>query len=172
MLPDKQVVDWDVGNLWFSSVRSQQSQPVLCGDDIVWVDGVLSQFQSIKELLKFCRRQGVNVLSYHRGFPQVAVWSSPAKFTLSAVMPSKVPWTTESTQCELCWSIEGLLSHKDNTCVKLIMTHRYICRSDWKTWWATSLCHQHFSDCMVLPTACCRLEWLRSFLSLSESRRH
>lgn len=47
MLPDKEVVDGDVSKLWLGSIRSQQSQPVLCGNHIVWVDGGLSKFQSI-----------------------------------------------------------------------------------------------------------------------------
>lgn len=73
MLPDKQVVDGDVGDLGLGSIWTQESQPVLCGNDIVWVDGGLSQFQSIEELLELLRGQGVDVLPQHRGFPLVTV---------------------------------------------------------------------------------------------------
>lgn len=97
MLPDKEVVDGDVGNLWLSSIWSQESQPVLGGNHILWVGGGLSQFQSIEELLKLFRGQGVDVLPHHRGFPLVTVWSGPSKFTLTTVIPSKVTCNTEST---------------------------------------------------------------------------
>lgn len=115
MLPDKEVVDWDVGHLGLSSIRPQESQPVLGGNHIVWVGGGLSQFQSIEEFLELLGGQGENVLPYHRGFPLVAVCSSPAEFTLAAVMPCKVTCRPESTnpvmlqlshylpECISCW---------------------------------------------------------------------
>lgn len=96
MLPDKEVVDGDVGNLGVSPIWSQESQPVLGGNDIVWVGGGLRHLQDIEELLELCRRQGEDVLPYHRGFPLVTVCSGPAKFTLTAVIPCKVTCNTES----------------------------------------------------------------------------
>lgn len=96
MLPDKEVIDGDVGNLGLSSIWSQESQPVLGGNDIVWVGGGLSQFQNIEEVLKLLRGQRVDVLPHHRGFPLVTVWSGPAKFTLTTVMPCKVTSTSAS----------------------------------------------------------------------------
>lgn len=68
---------------------------MLGGNHIVWVEGGLSQFQSIKELRELFRGQGVDVLSYHGGFPQVTVWSSPAKLTLTTVKSCKVTCNTE-----------------------------------------------------------------------------
>lgn len=96
MLPDEEVVDGDVGNLGFSSIWSQKSQPVLRGNDIVRVGGGLSQFQSTEELLELFRGQGVDVLPHHRGFPLVTVWSGPSKFTQTTVVPCKVTCNTDS----------------------------------------------------------------------------
>lgn len=96
MLPDKEVVDGDVGDLGLGSVWSQESQPVLRGDDVVRVGGGLGQFQSVEELLQLLGGQGVDVLPHHRGFPLVTVWSGPAKFTLTTVVPCKVTCNTES----------------------------------------------------------------------------
>lgn len=70
---------------------------MLGGNHIVWVGGGLSQFQNIEELLELFRGQGEDVLPYHRDFPLVTVWSSPAEFTLATVMPCKVTCRTEST---------------------------------------------------------------------------
>lgn len=47
MLPHKQVVDGDIGNLGIGSIRTKESQPVLGGNNIVWVNGGFSPFQSI-----------------------------------------------------------------------------------------------------------------------------
>lgn len=90
MLPDEEVVDGDVGKLGLGSVWTQESQPVLGGDHIVWMDGGLGQFQSVQELLEFVRGQRVNVLTYNRSFPLVTVCSSPTKFTLTTVITGKV----------------------------------------------------------------------------------
>lgn len=43
MEPDKEVIHTAVGDLWLGSVGSKQSQPVLCGDDIVRVHRLLRQ---------------------------------------------------------------------------------------------------------------------------------
>lgn len=90
MLPYKEVVDRDVGDLRLGSIGPQQSQPVLRGYHIVGVDGVLGQFQSIQELLELHRGQRVDVLTHHRGLSLVAVGSGPSKFALSAVVTRKV----------------------------------------------------------------------------------
>lgn len=50
MLPNEEVVDWDVGHLGLSSVGSQESQPVLGGNDVVGMGGGLGQLQSIEEI--------------------------------------------------------------------------------------------------------------------------
>lgn len=96
MLPHKEVVDGDVGELGIGSIWSQESQPVLGGNDVVWVRGGLSQLQDIEKLLELFGGQGVDVLPYHGGFPQVTAWSGPAKFTLTTVIPCKVTCNTES----------------------------------------------------------------------------
>lgn len=63
-------------------------------------------------------------------------------------------------------------AHQNSILIKLYVTHQYICKSDWRIWSATSLCHQRFSVCTVLPRVCCRLEQPSSFLSPTESRTH
>lgn len=121
MLPYKEVVDRDVGDLRLGSIGPQQSQPVLRGYHIVGVDGVLGQFQSIQELLELHRGQRVDVLTHHRGLPLVAVGSGPSKFALSAVVTRKVAWKT----------VKILNQKKKKTSTKII-THQYTCRSDWR----------------------------------------
>lgn len=95
MLPHKEVVDGDVGNLGTGSIRTQKSEPVLGGNNVVGVDGRFSQFQSIQELLELFGSQGVDVLTHHRSFPLVTIWSSPAKFTLTTVVTCKVTCNAE-----------------------------------------------------------------------------
>lgn len=73
MLPHKEVVNGDVGELGLSSIWSQQSQPMLGGNDVVWLCGGLGQFQDVEELLQLSGGQGVDVFSLHGGFPLVAV---------------------------------------------------------------------------------------------------
>lgn len=90
MLPHKKIVDGDVGKLGLSSIWSQEAQPVLGGDHVIWVDSGFSQLQGIQELLELCRGQRVDVLSNDGSFPLVAVWSGPAKFALSTVKTCKV----------------------------------------------------------------------------------
>lgn len=99
MLPDEEVIDGDVGNLGLSSIWSQESQPVLGGNHVVWVNGGLSQFQSIQELLELFRGQRVDVLTYHGSFPLVTAWSGPAKLTLTTVISCKVTYNTEGKSC-------------------------------------------------------------------------
>lgn len=43
MEPDKKVIHAAVGDLWLGPVGSQQSQPVLRGDHVVWMDSFLRQ---------------------------------------------------------------------------------------------------------------------------------
>lgn len=112
MLPDKEVIDGDVGNLGLSSIWSQESQPVLGGNDIVWVGGGLGQLQNIEELLELLWGQGVDVLPHHRGFPLVTVRSGPAKFAQTTVMPCKVTCNTESKlnvsdRCDVAGDVPG-----------------------------------------------------------------
>lgn len=90
MLPCKEVVDGNIGELGLGSIGPQQAQPVLCGDDIVWVGGVLGPVQHIQKLLKLSWSQRVDVLPHHRGFTYVTVWSCPAKLTLATVEATKV----------------------------------------------------------------------------------
>lgn len=97
MLPDEEVVDGDVGHLWLSSVGTQESQPVLGGDDIVWVGGGLGQLHRIQEVQQLLGGQGEDVFPHHGGLPQIAVGSGPAKFALAAVEARKVTCNTEST---------------------------------------------------------------------------
>lgn len=96
MLPDEEVVDGDVGNLRLSSVGSQESQPVLGGDDIVWVGGGLGQLHRIQEVQKLLGGQGEDVSPHHGGLPLITVCSGPAKFTLAAVEARKVTCNAES----------------------------------------------------------------------------
>lgn len=97
MLPHKEVVDGNVGNLWLGSIRSQESQPVLGGNNVVRVDGGLGQFQSVQELLELLGCQGVDVLPHHSSFPLVTVGSGPAKFALATVITCEVTCNTEGT---------------------------------------------------------------------------
>lgn len=103
MLPDEEVVDGDIGKLGLGSIWSQHSEPVLRGDHIIWVNGGLSQVQSVQELLELFRGQGVDVLPHHWSFSLVTVRSGPAKFTLSTVITWKVPYNTERTACCQSW---------------------------------------------------------------------
>lgn len=96
MLPDEEVINGNVGKLWLSPVWSQQTQPVLCGNHVVWMDGVLSQIQNIQEVLNFPAGKGVDVLPHHRSFSLVTVWTSPAELTLTTIIASKVTCNTES----------------------------------------------------------------------------
>lgn len=174
MLPHKEVIDGDVGKLWLGSIRSQESQPVLCGNNIVRVDGGLGQLQDIQELLQLFGGQRVNVLPHHRGFPLVAVWPRPAKFTLATVVTCKVTCSTE----EQLWAILMLMLMMIlpllwfSNLIQIYSTHQHICKSGWRIWSAISLCHQHFSVCTVLPRVCCRLEPQSRFLSRTESHTH
>lgn len=97
MLPDKEVVDGDVGHLRLSSIGSEESQPVLGGNDIVWVGGGLGQLHRIQEVQEFLGGQGEDVFPHHGGFPLITVCSGPAKFTLAAVEARKVTCNTKST---------------------------------------------------------------------------
>ena len=96
VLPDEEIIDGDVGDLGLSPVWSQQSQPVLGGNDVVWVGGGLSQLQGVEELLELLGGQGVDVLPHHGSFPLVTVWSGPTEFTLTTVMPCKVTFNAKS----------------------------------------------------------------------------
>lgn len=58
----------------------------------------------------------------------------------------------------------------DSILTKMSSTHQYICMSDWRIWSATSLYHQHFSDCTVRSRVWCQREQLSSFLSLTGYR--
>ncbi|TNN67065.1 Glypican-6 [Liparis tanakae] len=58
------------------------SQPMLGGDDVVWLGGGLGQLQDVEELLQLCGGQRVDVLPLHGGFPLVTVGSGPAEFAL------------------------------------------------------------------------------------------
>ena len=104
MLPDKEVVDGDVGELGLGSIGSQEAQPVLRGDDIVWVGGGLGQLQHIQELLELSWCQRVNVLPHHWSFSLVTVWSCPAKLTLATVKASKVTCAWEGIDFDY-WGI-------------------------------------------------------------------
>lgn len=96
MLPDKEVINGDVGNLWLGSIWSEESEPVLSGDDVVWVDAALGQFQSIQELLELFGGQGVDILPHNGSFPLVTVWSYPAKLALAAIITCKVTCNIKS----------------------------------------------------------------------------
>lgn len=95
MLPDKEVVDGDVSKLGLSSIWSQESQPVLGGNDVVWLGGGLRQLQDIEELLELLGGQGVDVLPHNSSFPLVTVWSGPAKFALTTVITCKGTCNTQ-----------------------------------------------------------------------------
>lgn len=97
MLPHEEVVDGDIGHLWLSSVGTQESQPVLGGNDVVWVDGGLGQLHRIQEVQELHGSQGEDVFPHHRGLPLIAVGSGPAEFALAAVEAGKVTCNTEST---------------------------------------------------------------------------
>lgn len=97
MLPDEEIVDGDIGKLGLGSIWSQQSKPMLRGDHIIWVNGGLSQIQSVQKLLELFGGHGVDVLPHHWSFSLVTVRSSPAKFTLSTVIACKVPYNTKRT---------------------------------------------------------------------------
>lgn len=134
MLPDKEVIDGDVGNLGLSSIWSQESKPVLGGNDIVWMCGGLRQFKNVKELLELFRGQGVDVPPDHRCFPLVTVWSGPAKFTLTTVVPCKVTCSTES-KLNMSNHVDVVDDVPGSTLTKTVseknyMTHQYICKSD------------------------------------------
>lgn len=96
MLPHEEVVDRDVGHLRLSSIGSKKSQPVLGGDDIVWVGGGLGQLHRIQEVEELRGGQGEDVFPHHGGLPLIAVGSGPAKFALAAVEARKVTCNTES----------------------------------------------------------------------------
>lgn len=126
MLPDEEVVDGDVCDLRLGAVWSQETQPVLGGDDVVRVGGGLSQLQDVEELLELLGGQGVDVLPHHRGFPLVTVCSGPAKLTLTTVVPCKVSYNTDS---KLNISKE-LKDHKvTHVQSSSIRTHQCICMS-------------------------------------------
>lgn len=97
MLPDKEVVDGDVGHLRLSSIGSQESQPVLGGNDIVWMGGGLGQLHRIQEVQELLGGQGEDVFPHHGGLPLITVCSGPAKFTLAAVEARKITCNTKST---------------------------------------------------------------------------
>lgn len=107
MLPHKEVVDGDVGHLRLSSIRSQEAEPVLGGNNIIWVNGVLGQFQRIEEFQELIGGQRVDVLPNHRGFPLVTVGTSPAKFTLAAVVTCKVSCET-GHKCQIFKEVSHL----------------------------------------------------------------
>lgn len=90
MEPYKEVVNAAVGDLWLRPVGPEQTQPVLRGDHIVGVCGVLREVQGTQELLPLLRRQKVNVPSHDQRFLLVTVGASPAKFAVSTVIASKV----------------------------------------------------------------------------------
>lgn len=104
MLPDEEVVDGDVGHLRLSAVGTQESQPVLGGDDIVRVGGGLGQLHRVQEVQELHGGQGEDVFPHHGGLPLIAVGAGPAKFALAAVEAGKVPCNTESTA-----TLSGLL---------------------------------------------------------------
>lgn len=167
MLPHEEVVDWDIGKLRISSVWTQDSQPVLCGYDIVWVDGGLSQFQSVQKLLQLLGGQGVDVLTHHRSSPLVTVGAGPAKLTLTTVVTSKVTCNTKG-KCHYTRNFMRMYF----IYISEFTTHQYICRSDWKIWWATSLGRPRFSGCTVLPRVWCQHAQQSSFLFPTERRTH
>lgn len=90
MEPYKEIVDAAVGDLWLRPIGPKQAQPVLCGDHVVGVCGVLREVQSTQELFPLLRGQRVNVPSYHQWFLPVTVGASPAKLAVSTVIASKV----------------------------------------------------------------------------------
>lgn len=103
MLPDEEVVDGDVGHLRLRPVGTQESQPVLGGDDVVWVGGGLGQLHGVQEVQELLGGQGEDVFPHHGGLPLIAVGAGPAKFALAAVEAGKVPCDTESTATPSVW---------------------------------------------------------------------
>lgn len=90
MLPDEEVVDGDVAELRLCAVGSQQAQPVLCGDDVIRVDGGFGPIQNVQELLQLSGAQRVNVLPHNGSFALVTARPRPAELTLATVITSKV----------------------------------------------------------------------------------
>lgn len=92
MEPHKEIVNAAVGDLGLGPVGPQEAEPVLRGDHIVGVCGVLCEVQGIQELLPLLKGQGMDILPDHQGFPVIAVRAGPPKPAESTVVAIKMSW--------------------------------------------------------------------------------
>lgn len=90
MEPHKEIINAAVGNLWFCPIGPKQTEPVLRGDHIVGVRGVLCEVQGTQELLPLLRTQGMDVPSNNWWFLLITVGANPAKLAVSTVIASEV----------------------------------------------------------------------------------